>query len=415
MKHLSKRRLLWVWSAASVLILAAALYVVCSLRSLRSELADAQARLALSEEARINDLYDLQREIGPLRQERTAEGGPSAAAFVNALRNGEIESVLILGDSISDGNGDNGCIYSQSERAELGLRPILTDGEETFYENAPQSQGWVRYFRDFLLENTSVSVFHNNAIGGKSAKWFNAHKEQAVSRDYDAIIVMLGTNDRWAHHNTKEFYVEYAALLSYLESRCGYLQVLTPVPAFHPAGADGGLTIRQIADTVLALCADKGYSCIDLYDAFLKHARTSGMPLECFYYGGTHPNPRGYLAMWRLIAGEFGLILDMGDTYDMESCYDIVSIGDNREEVTEEAQLYDTFQGKDIYPPGISFYWSGGPFITGSEYGGPIVTYRYESGGGKQIGRRMSPDRYDMIRRAGDDGIWGEWQVLYNR
>ena len=88
-----------------------------------------------------------------------------------------------------------------------------------------------------MQKYTDVSVFHNGAIGGKSAKWFNAHKELLFTGqpEYDAIFVMLGTNDRWDCLNEQEFYTEYSQLLSYLQERCGYLTVFTPLPGIHTA------------------------------------------------------------------------------------------------------------------------------------------------------------------------------------
>ena len=147
-----------------------------------------------------------------------------------------------MGDSISDGNGDGGTYAEQSERAELGGRLIIDTGDEAHYEKPQDQQGWVKHFRGYLLENTSVTVVHNAAINSKSAKWFNAHKEQLFTDDhprYDTIFVMLGTNDRWDCLNEKEFYTEYSQLLSYLQEKCTYLTVMTPLPTFPESQEHG--------------------------------------------------------------------------------------------------------------------------------------------------------------------------------
>lgn len=399
---------------AALLALFAGLYAVQVIRTLRMELDEVQTRLIQSEESRVLDLYALEKELGSIRQDGTSDGSPSEENFAAALRAGEIESVLVLGDSISDGICDDYCVYSHVEREEQGFRRIMTVGENTYYENNPQSQGWVRYFREYLLENTAVTVFHNNAIGGMSAKWFNAHKEAAVAQDYDAIVVMLGTNDRWDCSSPEKFYVEYASLLSYLESHCRYLQVLAPIPAFETANpastTENFMNTRQIADTVLELCADQGYACTNLYSGLLWYAQTSGIPLDEFYLGGTHPCHTGYLHMWRLIARELGLNLEIGDMYDDASIYDIADIGGERAEITESTRLLDTFQGEDIFPFGISQYFQySAPFVSGERYGGTVITYRYDNGsGGKQI-YKPQYEIYDLIRFAGEDGRWGPW------
>lgn len=94
-----------------------------------------------------------------------------------ALQRGAVQSILIIGDSISDGNTDDGCVWGQDEREALGCRLILTEENgNRYYENAPDSQGWVKFLRA-QAEAAGASVFHNDAISGMSAKWFNAHKE----------------------------------------------------------------------------------------------------------------------------------------------------------------------------------------------------------------------------------------------
>ena len=175
----------------------------------------------------------------------------------------------------------------------------------------------MKFFRDYLLENTSVTEFHNNAIDGKSAKWGNAHKEQWISRDYDAIFVMLGTNDRWDCRNEAEFYTEYSQFLDYAARHCTYLTVLVPTPAvptLDPLNMDS----RQIADTVVTLCENNGYSYINLYLDLLNYTASLNLSLEDILHDGTHPSPSGYLRLWRLIASELKLNVELNDFYDAD-------------------------------------------------------------------------------------------------
>ena len=176
----------------------------------------------------------LQKDIEFIRQDELSEAYASEN-FAAGLRNEEIESILLVGDSISDNNGASGHIYEQEQRRDAGCRLILSDEEEgAYYEDSPDARGWGWHFRNYLLENTSATTFHNNAIGGKSAKWFNAHREQAIPQDYDAIIVMLGTNDRRTCADVDEFYREYGEFLAYAADHCEYLQVFAPSPRFIP-------------------------------------------------------------------------------------------------------------------------------------------------------------------------------------
>ena len=56
-----------------------------------------------------------------------------------ALQKGEVESILVVGDSISDGNTDDGCIWSQEDRAAAGNRLILTDKTGTVSMKTPRT------------------------------------------------------------------------------------------------------------------------------------------------------------------------------------------------------------------------------------------------------------------------------------
>lgn len=177
-------------------------------------------------------------EPAPLPEEDAVSEAPAltrSLPVAEALQRGAVQSILVIGDSISDGNTDDGCVWGQDEREALGCRLILTDENgNRYYENAPDSQGWVKFLRA-KAEAAGASVFHNDAIGGMSAKWFNAHKELLFTEQdrYDAIFVMLGTNDRTACQTGEEFRAEYGELLAYVAARCEYLTVLVPIPAIY--------------------------------------------------------------------------------------------------------------------------------------------------------------------------------------
>jgi len=64
----------------------------------------------------------------------------------------------------ADGNTDDGCVWGQDEREALGCRLILTEENgNRYYENAPDSQGWVKFLRA-QAEAAGASVFHNDAM-----------------------------------------------------------------------------------------------------------------------------------------------------------------------------------------------------------------------------------------------------------
>lgn len=386
--------------------------------ALQERISALESQLEQSETQRIGDAYDFQRQIEALSSDAKPISPPAGQSedFSAALRNGEIHSVMVIGDSISDGNGDYGFYFDQQVRADAGYRLVCTDENgDAYYEAPPDAQGGVKYFRNYLLENTSVTEFYNNAISGKSAKWYNAHKETLFDggkTHYDAIFVMLGTNDRWHCLNQEEFYTEYSQLLSYLKGQCDYLTVFVPVPTFDDITESPNMSTRQIADTVLQVCGNNNYKCYNLYTGLMAYARSEGRSLDEYYIGGTHPNSTGYLALWRLIAEDLGLSLDITQTYDRSSVLPaVVIIGENRPEITERSNLTDTYQGIDLFPEGISIYVSRDAFISDIEGGGTVVTMRYYYNAGYQIFRPFDSDSR-FIRYAGTDGVLGPWSTI---
>lgn len=412
------RRVVSILSLAVLCLLCTACGGSKQMEALEAQVSALEDALAQSEEQRVSDAYDFQRQLEALSASGEQVTPPrTQSGFAAALRAGEIHSVLIVGDSISDGNGDGGTYAEQSERAELGGRLVLEAAGERYYEKPQDQQGWVKHFRNYLKNTSEVSVFHNGAIGGKSAKWFNAHKDSLFEqRDrYDAIFVMLGTNDRRDCLNEKEFYTEYSQLLSYLKEKCTYLTVMTPLPTFPEENSTKNMENRQIADAVLRLCENNGYTCLNLYRGMIDYARNEGRALDEYFFAGCHPTASGYLALWRLIADELDLNLEPVQTYDLDrELPAITDIGIDRPEITEQTNLSDLYQGSPIFPEGISLYAVSEPFKSDVSYGGTIVTRKYSDGAGYQIFKPFYCD-YNFIRRADVDGVFGPWSITNRR
>ena len=313
-----------------------------------------------------------------------------------------------MGDSISDGNTDDDCVWGQDEREALGCRLILTEEDGScFYENALDSQGWVKFLRA-QAEAAGASVFHNDAIGGMSAKWFNAHKELLFAeRDrYDAIFVMLGTNDRTDCADGEEFRAEYGALLAYLHERCDHLTVLVPIPAIYtPTDTVKNMNSAEIAENVRTLCGEEGYDFIDCYKDFPQTAADLGLPLGSLYWGGTHPNAVGYRTLWAAIAHE------PEGTAQPEDFAAVICIGCNRDDISGDtpADAIDA-AGAPIYPLGVSWYYTWNPFTSALPYGAFFETHRTADGSAVQYARtdKYQPTEFSLVRHW-ENGGWTDW------
>lgn len=86
----------------------------------------------------------------PLPEEDAISEAPAltrSLPVAEALQRGAVQSILVIGDSISDGNTDGGTYIDQDERRELGGRLIIDPGDEAHYEKPQDQQGWVKHFR----------------------------------------------------------------------------------------------------------------------------------------------------------------------------------------------------------------------------------------------------------------------------
>lgn len=325
-----------------------------------------------------------------------------------ALQRGAVQSILVIGDSISDGNTDDGCVWGQDEREALGCRLILTEENgNRYYENAPDSQGWVKFLRA-QAEAAGASVFHNDAISGMSAKWFNAHKELLFTEQdrYDAIFVMLGTNDRTACQTGEEFRAEYGELLAYVAARCEYLTVLVPIPAIYtPTDTVKNMNSAEIAENVRTLCGEAGYDFIDCYKDFPQMAADLGLPLGSLYWGGTHPNAVGYRTLWTAIAHE------PEGTAQPEDFASVTCIGCNRDDLSgETAPDAMDASGDPLYPLGVSSYYTWNTFTPALPYGAFLETHREADGSTVQYARsnKYQPSEFSLVRRW-ENGGWTDW------
>lgn len=192
--------------------------------------------------------------------------------------------------------------------------------------------------------------------------------------------------------------------------RDGEIQsVLVPTPAvptLDPLNMDS----RQIADTVVTLCENNGYSYINLYLDLLNYTASLNLSLDDILHDGTHPSPSGYLRLWRLIASELKLNVELNDFYDADLTASeipetVVQIGVNRSDITEQTNLYAQDQaGQPIFPQGDSIYLTTDPFGETAPYGVTLITHRYPGkSGGYQILKPVYGSS-NYIRYANEDG-----------
>lgn len=334
--------------------------------------------------------------------------------FQEALLLGEIENILIVGDSIGDGNGADYWVVDQQRRKENGCRCIFDDGVSLFYETTAETRGWVYWLKQYLQSTfgaEKVPQVTNASIGGKSAKWENANKENWITQEYDVIILALGMNDRWDCESIEEFIINYAELCEYAADKCEYFVVLTLVPAIQDYNFDSyRMELWAVNDAIKLVCKEKGYQYVDLYEDIIQYSMNSGKSLDEFFFGGVHPNNVGYLTMWRMIAMGLDLSLPVNQVYDERNVLNVVAdLG--VDSVAPDMPIDALDDGNPVFREGVSVCAiMQDNFCLNITYPETLVIYRYSNGYGKQIFKPFFSEK-NYIRSYEPEKGWHEWQA----
>lgn len=230
----------------------------------------------------------------------------SDSEFITRLFNGQITKIKLIGDSITEGNGARN--YSHAPTG----NPVIFDNGAgiVFHEPNFLNTSWSNKFREFIKSDFPDVQFINAGIGGKSAKWANANKQNWVSDAEDVVFVMLGTNDRWDSASPTEFKTNLESFLSYIKARSNLMIVMTANPTQNDnVNTTYNFGMNEVDRVITEVCERNGYEHISLYREMLSYSETSGATLKTLIEeGGSHPINEGHDAMWRIIQERLGFV-----------------------------------------------------------------------------------------------------------
>ena len=220
----------------------------------------------------------------------------SASEFARMLRNDEVRSIRLVGDSITAGYGTDG--YEEAVATAQDPKVIYDDGQDQYFEAPSSVDCWANAFRKFANVH-GISDFVNAGINGAFMKGLANKPEAWLGNGADVIVVALGTNDA-GYYGIDEYRADAQAALAAAASKSKLVVVLAPVcdlrPEYllvEPAGVLG--------DVLEPLCKENGYLFVDPREA---------VEPEMFNEDGLHPNTRGSLAIWQCVQQTLGLDAD---------------------------------------------------------------------------------------------------------
>ncbi len=218
-----------------------------------------------------------------------ADLGSSELESIGAkIISGEIRSIVLLGDSITDGAG--GSDYNGNFSNSLSTN---TEG-----------YCWANAFRKFANQRYGTAVQNKGMYGTVMA----VQKAEALNfiTEKDFVIWLTGTNDRWDANGYK---ANLRPQLDAIKKRCAGLLVISNIPATEADEQEKPFTMQQMDEIIMGQLA--GFAPhFSMYQAFIQHCQQYGIALSDCFADHCHPNDLGYKIMFTILCRKLGLPLD---------------------------------------------------------------------------------------------------------
>lgn len=213
---------------------------------------------------------------------------------------GEIKSIVLIGDSITDGYGGTGYNGSAST---------------TKFSTNTSGYCWANAFKKLVEARYGIPVV-NRGIWGSYAD-YQTEQVQKVITENDFVIWLSGTNNR-------------IMLTDYRSNLAGYIQSVKaqsagvlfisniPCAASSDAGTTPHGTMRHIDEEALKAARANNVPFLSLYKEYIKYCETYGVELESTLSDGVHPTDTGYFIMFKVLCEKLGIPLSPYVDYSVQ-------------------------------------------------------------------------------------------------
>lgn len=221
---------------------------------------------------------------------------PDATTFAAMVQDGDVSSIRLIGDSITEGYLTNG--YEYVADGSSGAPLVYDIAGEKYYEPTTDADDWANAFRLWATSH-GVSSFVNAGVGGKKMADLASNVDGWAMDGADVIFVSLGTND--ATYGTAEAYAQAAEqALPELQKRCKLLVVMSPITDLRTENHTYAIAtpISQMSAALRQVCLEHGIVYLDMQDS---------VSAGNFNYDGLHPTTAGSLQIWESVKTQLGL------------------------------------------------------------------------------------------------------------
>ena len=214
--------------------------------------------------------------------------GNEVERIAKRIITGEISSIVLLGDSITDGAG--GSDYNGSFSGEISTNTA--------------GYCWANAFKKFLGERYGTRVENKGMYGTVMAVQKEAALQYLTEKDF--VIWLTGTNDRWDSNSYKN---ALSDTVKQLQEKCAGVLILSGIPSTTADEAEKPATMQQMDEIIMGSLTGE-VPCISMYQAMTEACIQQNIPLAACFSDHVHPNNLGYHLMFTTLCRKLGLPLD---------------------------------------------------------------------------------------------------------
>ena len=198
---------------------------------------------------------------------------------------GKIKSIVLLGDSITDGAG--GSDYNGSYTGALSTNT--------------KGYCWANAFKYFAESRYGIHVRNAGMYGTVMSTQTKAALEFLTKDDF--VIWLTGTNDR---NNPVEYANNLRSNLAAVRAKCAGMLVISNLPATRADENSHTVTMQEM-DEIVTRAASGYVPHFSMYREFFRHCEEREIGFSDCFADHVHPNDWGYFLMFKILCSKLGL------------------------------------------------------------------------------------------------------------
>lgn len=216
------------------------------------------------------------------------DSGSALRAIGEKIISGKIASIVLLGDSITDGVGGTDYNGSYSESPSTNTKGYC----------------WANAFKIFVETRYGIPV-RNMGMYGTTMSTQTERALEFLKKD-DFVIWLTGTNDRNGYGSYKKNIRSY---LDAVREKCSGILLVSSIPSTEEDEDMAAVNMQKMDE--IAMCAAAGnVPFLSMYQTFVQYCDRRGIDISECFADHVHPTDFGHYVMFLLLCKNLGLPLD---------------------------------------------------------------------------------------------------------